>query len=300
MERVILHDDLTFSRIIHGLWRLVEWNMSKEEVVHFIESCLEMGVTTFDHADIYGGYTCEERFGEALALKPSLRENMQIVTKCGIKLMNPNRPPQKLHYYDSSKNHIVTSVDSSLQKLRTDYIDVLLIHRPDYLMDPTEVAEAFRELHATGKVRHFGVSNFTPSQFDLLQSYLDKPLVTNQLELSAGYFDLFQNGTVDHCMLHRVKPMAWSPLNGGAIFTSQTEKHVRLRNTLMDVAKEIGASSIEQVLYAWLLMHPAQIMPIAGSGKLERVALAVDSLSLQLTRENWYEILRASIGKDVD
>lgn len=300
MKRVAVHQDLEFSTIIHGLWRLAEWKLSTNEILRLIEECLALSVTTFDHADIYGRYTCEAMFGEALALKPSLREQMQLVTKCGIKLMTPQRPEQKLNFYDSSKVHILASVDRSLQNLRTDYIDLLLLHRPDPLMNPEEVAEAFTQLRNQGKVRHFGVSNFTPSQYDMLQSYLDLPLVTNQIEISVLHLANMQNGTLDHCLMKRIAPMGWSPLGGGRIFTSEDEPAVRLRKKLTEIAEETGASSIDQVMYAWLLMHPARIMPIVGSGKLERIKTAVEALELTITRQQWFEILKASLGKDVD
>lgn len=153
-------ETLKFSRIIQGFWRLAEWNMTKQELLSFIEECMDMGITTFDHADIYGGYTCEGLFGEALQLKPSLRENMQIVTKCGIAPPSPKFPERYVAHYNTNAEHIIKSAEDSLQNLHTDYIDVLLIHRPDPFMDPNEVAEAFSRLKQEGKVRHFGVSNF--------------------------------------------------------------------------------------------------------------------------------------------
>jgi len=300
MKKITVHQDLQFSAIIHGLWRLAEWKLSAAELLRLIEECLDLGITTFDHADIYGRYTCEGLFGDALALKPSLRQQMQLVTKCGIKLMTPDRPEQKLPFYDTSKVHIVGSVERSLQNLRTDYIDLLLIHRPDPLMNPEEVAEAFTQLRDQGKVRHFGVSNFTTSQFDMLQSYLDMPLVTNQIEISVLHLDNMQNGTLDHCQMKRIAPMGWSPLGGGRMFTSEDERAVRLRQKLTEIAAETGATSIDQIMYAWLLMHPARIMPIVGSGKLERIKTAVNSLDVAITRQHWFEILKASLGKDVD
>ncbi len=300
MERITLANDLHVSRIIHGMWRLAEWNMSDGELLAFVEACVDMGITTFDHADIYGSYTCESLFGKALAQKPSLRAKLQLVTKCGIKLVSPNRPAHKLKSYDTSKAHIVASVENSLKQLRTDYVDLLLIHRPDPLMDPTEVADAFTELHRAGKVRHFGVSNFTPSQYEMLQSYLSLPLVTNQVELSAVHLDKFRDGTIEHCLTRRIPPMAWSPLGGGTIFRSEEERFVRLRRTLAEIAAEIGAASIEQVMYAWLLMHPAKIMPIAGSGKLERVKMAVEALPLRMSREQWFAVWQSSMGREVE
>jgi predicted oxidoreductase len=299
LERIRLAEDLTFSRVIHGLWRLAEWNYSKEEILQLIEFCIEQGITTFDHADIYGGYTCEALFGEALALKPELRDQIEIVTKCGIKLVSKNRPEHRIKHYDTSKQHIIQSVHQSLKNFRTEYIDVLLIHRPDPFMNPEEVAEAFTQLKREGKVRYFGVSNFKRSQFNMLQSYLDFPLVTNQIEISAYHLENIEDGTVDLCQEKRIPPMVWSPLAGGKIFTADDEKAVRLRNTLEKVKEEINATSIDEVLYAWLFVHPARMMPIVGSGKKERILCAVRALELSMNRQQWFEILQSSMGHEV-
>lgn len=299
MQRIQLSDNLSFSRIIHGLWRLSDWNLSDTEVLKLIEDCLEAGITTFDHADIYGNYTCEKKFGDALALKPELREKMEIVTKCGIKLVSDNRPEHRIKSYDTSKEHILASVNQSLENLQTDYIDVLLIHRPDPFMDPIEVADAFKQLQKEGKVRHFGVSNFKRSQFKMLQSHLEFPLITNQIELSAYQLENFKDGTVDLCQEVRLAPMAWSPLAGGSIFASDDERAVRLRSTLEKIAGELGAGGIDEVLYAWLLSHPANIMPIVGSGKMNRIHSAIRSMELSMTREQWFEILQVSMGQEI-
>jgi predicted oxidoreductase len=300
MERIRLHKDLECSRLVYGWWRLAEWNMTTEEIVARIEACLELGITTFDHADIYGDYTCESRFGEALARKPQLREQMELVTKCGIKLTSSRYPQHRLNHYDTSKQHIIDSVHRSLKNFRTDRIDLLLIHRPDPLMNPEEVAEAFALLKKEGKVRHFGVSNFLPSQFDMLQSYVDVPLVTNQVEVSVAQLAQFENGTIDHCLQKRIIPMAWSPVGGGSIFRSQEDRYVRLRESLSVIAQEVYAASIDQVMYAWLLMHPVTMLPIIGSGSFERVKSAVQALDIKLTRQHWFEIRRSSLGRDVD
>ncbi|GGE57370.1 aldo/keto reductase [Priestia taiwanensis] len=299
MNNVNITEELSFSRIIQGFWRLADWKMTNAELVTFMEQCIEVGVTTFDHADIYGDYTCERIFGEALSLKPSLRDEIQIVTKCGIKLPSVNYPDRKVIHYDSSKPHIIESAEQSLRNLQTDYIDVLLLHRPDYLMDPEEIAEAFSVLKKDGKVRSFGVSNFTPSQVAMLQSYVDAPLVTNQIELSAMRTDNMENGTLDFMMQHRMAPMIWSPLAGGRIFHEQTEQAIRLRTTLERIGAEIGAQSLDQLMYAWLLRHPANLMPICGTGKMERVKSAVDALKLHMSQEQWYDVLESSKGYHV-
>ncbi|MHA7136300.1 aldo/keto reductase [Rossellomorea arthrocnemi] len=299
MQRIQMTEDLSFSRIIHGLWRLADWNQSKEDTLSLIQHNIENGITTFDHADIYGSYTCEALFGEALNLQPSLRAKMEIVTKCGIVLPSDNRPEHKTHHYNTSQKHILASVENSLQNLKTDYIDLLLIHRPDPFMNGEEVAEAFTQLKEEGKVRHFGVSNFNDHQWNMLQSYLPFPLITNQIELSAYNLENFEDGTLNLCQEKRVAPMAWSPLAGGAIFRGEDEKAVRLQHTLKKVQEETGAKGIDEVLYAWLLNHPANIMPIVGSGKKERIQHAIDSMSITLNHDQWFEILQTSMGHDV-
>ncbi|GGB48111.1 aldo/keto reductase [Fictibacillus barbaricus] len=300
MKKIQLAEDLQFSQIIHGHWRLAEWNLSPEELLSLMERCIEAGITTFDHADIYGNYMCEELFGQALKLKPSLRDKIQIVTKCGIKLVSEKRPSHTIKSYDTSKEHIISSAENSLQKMNTDYVDVLLIHRPDPFMDPVETAEAFRTLRKDGKVRHFGVSNFSPAQMEMLQREFDGPLVTNQIELSVLHEQPFFDGTVNHLQKEKVKPMAWSPLAGGRLFKGEDEKSQKVKRALEKIAEETEASSIDVVAYAWLLNHPAQIMPIVGSGKMERIQSAVDAANITLSREQWFYILQESMGKDVD
>ncbi|MGM0369922.1 MAG: aldo/keto reductase [Bacillota bacterium] len=299
MNRINLTDDFSMSRLAQGFWRLADWDLNSEERLEFIEELLEIGITTFDHADIYGDYRCEELFGEALALKPKLRAEMELVSKCGIKLISENRPQHEIKSYDTSKEHIIGSVNNSLDKLQTDYLDLLLIHRPDPLMDPDEVATAFKQLKQSGKVNHFGVSNFTPAQFEMLNSKLNFPLVTNQIEISVMSLDNFANGTLEKCQERDVAPMAWSPLAGGRIFTEETEQAQRIRATLNEIKEEVKADSIAQVSYAWLLNHPANIVPIVGSGKLKRVEEAVEATSIELTREQWFKIWQSSTGHEV-
>ncbi|ARK29005.1 aldo/keto reductase [Halalkalibacter krulwichiae] len=299
MDRIQLANDLSFSRLVHGFWRLNEWNQTKEETLDLIKFGLEQGITTFDHADIYGAYTCESLFGEALALEPSLREKMEIVTKCGIVFEATARPQHKSHHYNTSKKHIIESVNNSLRDLKTDYIDVLLIHRPDPFMNPEEVAEAFSKLKTSGKVRYFGVSNFKHHQFTMLQSYVEDKLVTNQIELSPYQLENIEDGTLNLCLEKRVKPMAWSPLAGGKLFTGVDPKSIRLQKALEKVRDEIGAITIDEVAYAWLLAHPAEIMPIIGTSKKERLMRAVQALDYHITLDQWFEILQSSMGHDI-
>jgi predicted oxidoreductase len=288
-----------FSRLVLGFWRLTTWGMTTSDLIRFIEESLELGITTFDHADIYGSYTCEEAFGAALEKAPQLRDSMQLVTKCGIKLISDNRPNHTIMHYDTSVAHIIASAENSLKVLNTDRIDLLLIHRHDPLMDPDDVAEAFSKLRSAGKVLHFGVSNFTPSQLDLLTSRVNVPIVTNQVEFSVMHVEPMFDGTIDMCQKNCISPMAWSSLGGGSLFSGDDERAVRLKNALSVVGASLGDKPIDQVALAWLLNHPTGIVPVLGTGKLERVRSAVESEALELSREQWFAILAASRGIDV-
>ena len=298
MEQVSLSPAVDISRIVHGMWRLTEWNFSNEDTVRFVEQCLEKGIDTFDHADIYGDYTCETLFGDALGAHPALNQKLKIVTKCGIKLLSGNRPDHQVKHYDTSYDHIVWSAENSLKQLKRDNVDVLLIHRPDPFMNPYEVARAFNKLREEGKVKEFGVSNFLPSQFNALQAYLEFPLVTNQVEISVAALQEFENGVIDQCLEYNMAPMAWSPLAGGAVFTAETHRFLTIKNVIHKIAKQLDTST-DRVMYAWLLSHPANIIPIVGSGKIERVQAAVDSLDIELSTQQWFEIWIASKGENV-
>jgi predicted oxidoreductase len=293
---VTLKDGIEVSPVVPGMMRLNEWNLPPESLRGWLTECIEMGVTTFDLADIYGDYTNESRFGDALT--PSLRDRMQIITKCGIMLRSHNRPDTVVKHYDTSYGHIVASVEASLRHLQTDRIDVLLIHRPDPLMDPDAVARAFDDLHRDGKVQHFGVSNFAPGQVDLLESRMDYPLVTNQVQFSVTHLEPLYDGTFDDCLRRRMTPMVWSPLGGGGVFDPQTDRDRELRFALDAVCLELEAS-IDQVALAWIMQHPAGPIPVLGTGKIERVRAALAASELTLSRQQWFTILEASAGHPV-
>ncbi|WP_392384159.1 aldo/keto reductase family oxidoreductase [Marinomonas primoryensis] len=286
------------SRLAQGFWRMEEWNMTSQESLGFIEACLDLGVTTFDHADIYGDYQCETLFGNTLKHKPALRDKMEIITKCGILLPSNSRPDINVHRYNYRAEHILASVDRSLVNLQCEYIDTLLLHRPSPLMDADEVAQAFDLLFTLGKVKHFGVSNFTTNQFDLLQSRLDAPLIINQVELSPLALQHFEDGTLDHVQQHAVTPMAWSPFAGGDIFSGTDEKAKRVQIVLKTVAEEMDCA-VDQVVVAWLLRHPSDICPVMGSGKIARLAAAVDAMTITLSDDDWFRIWVASQGRSV-
>lgn len=299
MNKIKLTKDFEISRIVHGHWRLPDWKMSNQGLLKLTQQAIELGITTFDHADIYGDYSCEKLFGNALNLKKGLRNNIRIITKCGIKLKSNKFPERKSKYYDYSFKHIVSSAENSLKNFRTNYIDLLLLHRPSPFFNPEEVAEAFSYLKKSGKVLYFGVSNFNPRQYEMLNSYTEEKLVTNQVEISPYFIEHFENADIDYFLKERIKPMAWSPAAGGKIFNPQDEKGQRIFRVLSEVTEELKADSIDKVIYSWLLNHPVSIIPIVGSGKIERLKIAAEALSIKMNTEQWFKIYTASTGKNL-
>jgi len=290
---------LQLSPIIAGCMKWGQWGakFSSAQYLQLIENCIAAGITSFDHADIYGDYTVEEEFGEALKQKPHLRLQMQLITKCGIRRFTPNRPEHRINSYDTSKEHIIASVENSLRNLSTDYLDLLLIHRPDPLMHPHEIADAFTQLKQQGKVIHFGVSNFTPTQMDMMMTAFGVEF--NQLEVSVLKLDPFHDGTLDKCIQHYIRPMAWGPLGSGR-FHKEDEDEQNKR--ILAVAQLLAAkydASIDQVLLAFLFKHPAGIIPVLGSTKIERLKSALDAAKINIEREEWFMLWRASTGHEV-
>ncbi|MBI3146774.1 MAG: aldo/keto reductase [Pseudogulbenkiania sp.] len=281
------------SPLVAGMWRLAEWQFSAAELDGYLECCLELGISSFDHADLYGDFRCEALFGAWLKAHPTRRDEIQLVTKCGIKPEDPARGWTVKHY-DTGRAHILASVDNSLRHLGTDYLDLLLIHRPDPLMDPDEVAEAFATLKDTGKVRHFGVSNFSPSQFALLASRT--PLVTNQVEASLRHLEPLFDGSFDQCLERRIRPMLWSPLAGGRLFDASAKP--ALHQALTTLSEELGVSPATLAL-AWLLHHPARPLPIVGSRRLASLHDAARAATLSLERQHWFALLEAAQGHAV-
>jgi len=298
LSRTQLHPDgPEFSRLILGTWRLVDDPaLNAQQTLTLIEEAVEQGITTFDEADIYGNYRSEEVFGQALALKPSLKEKIEVVTKCGIKLTSSRRPTHTIKHYDTSKTHIIASAENSLKLMQLEKIDLLLLHRPDPLLNPDEVAEAFSVLREQGKVLHFGVSNFTVRQFDLLQSRCPVPLVTNQIEISLLHRELLLDGTVDYLLQHQIAPMAWSPFGGGALFDPR-EANPPLQREMERISEKHGGVGTDQLALAWLYRHPANILPILGTKKTERIRAAAEAEKIQLSREDWFALWMAAGGE---
>ncbi len=288
-----------FSQIIAGVMTWGVWGkkLTAKKAANYIDECLALGVTTFDHADIYGHYTTEALFGRATKGKSSLRQQMELISKCGIKLVTPNRPDYKLKSYDTSKAHILSSAEQSLKNLKTDYLDLLLIHRPSPLMHPYEIAEAFNQLKQSGKVLNFGVSNFTPSQFTSLNKFI--PLVTNQIEISLLHDECMLDGTLDQCIQHEIAPMAYSTMAKGVFFANDpTEPVQRIKKLCVKLKKKYRAT-YEELLTAWLLAHPARILPIIGTTKIDRMAAAVRATEISLEREDWFALWEAARGQEV-
>ena len=295
IEKVeLLPNAIKLSKIALGLWRLQDITASK--VLSLIHYAIDLGITSIDQADIYGDYDSQQFFGRALKADKSLRQKLQIVSKAGIILPNSTFSKTGIGHYNTSAQHIVKSVDNTLADLGTDYIDLLLIHRPDPLMHPNELDEVFHKLKQQGKVNYFGVSNFTPSQFDMLKSNMDTPLVTNQVEFSVLQTNPLYDGTFDNCIQHNIKPMIWSPLGGGALFDNSNNATDDIRSVLLDVGNELGGKTIDMIALAWIMMHPSNPVTVIGTLKPERIALSAEASLLKLSKEQWFRILIAAQG----
>ncbi len=268
-------------------------NFSRAEMASLMRYCLEQGITTFDHADIYGGYTNEADFGEAFADSGISRDKIQLITKCGIQYVCEARD-NRIKHYDYSKEYIVWSAETSLKHLKTDYLDLFLLHRPSPLMQPEEVAEAIETLRKQGKIQHFGLSNFTPSQVALIESAI--PVAGNQVEVSLTANDALYDGTLDDCLAHQRLAMAWSPL--GSYFREQDDKQARIRLVMERLTEKYRASEL-QLLLAWLLKHPAYIFPVVGTTDRERLTACITAAGIALETEDWFELLTASQGHKV-
>jgi predicted oxidoreductase len=284
------------SDIVAGAWRMAEWGWSVAQRQAWIEGCISLGLSSFDHADIYGDYQTEPLFGQVLAKAPGLRQRMQLVSKCGIKLVSAQRPDHAIKSYDSSAAHIRAAVDNSLKALRTDYLDLLLIHRPDALMDADEVARCFERLRSQGKVLHFGVSNFTPRQFELLNNRI--ALVTNQIECSPLHLAALHDGTLDQAQQLRLRPMIWSPLAGGRLFSATDNAACRVRPVMQSLAERLGVS-LTTLALAWLMRHPSRPRPVLGTRRINGAQEAVAALKLELSAQDWYLIWQAGAGHEV-
>jgi predicted oxidoreductase len=290
----------TSSPVIAGCMRWGQWgaNMDFDQMRSMIEGCLSMGIDTFDHADIYGGpHATESLFGAVIGERSSLREKIKIITKCGILLPDKTAGFPRIKHYNTSTEYIIRSAEQSLHALKTDHIDLLLIHRPDPLMHPGEVAEAFFQLQRDGKVLRFGVSNFKGAQLRMFHKHW--PVSVNQLQVSIEHPQALFDGSIDTCMELGVDVQAWSPIGGGLIKAESDDERLRKIFAVAEIIAHKYGCQVSQVLLAWVQNHPCGIVPVIGSGKLDRISAAVGSVSLKLDREEWFMLLRASTGRDV-
>jgi len=295
--------DLKSSRLVYGCMRIVGDNSdeSRRKGQEAVRTAYESGFTHFDHADIYGGGKCEELFAEVLSEIPGMRNKIIITGKCGI-IGKGNPEPDYPARYNFSESYILSSVDGILQRLNTDYLDILLLHRPDYLCRAEEVASAFEKLKDSGKIRHFGVSNFRPSQVSLLQKYCPMPLIINQVEINIHNINALLDGTLDQCQEQNITPQAWCPLGGvvypawGSTFTPDDEKRIKA-----EFDRQSAKYQTENwiIMLAWLLKHPARIFPIIGTTNSSRIKASLKALEIDYSREDWYQLLEARNGQPV-
>lgn len=296
MKKIALNQDVSLSQLIYGMWRLGDDpDTSPNHVQAKIEACLAQGITTMDQAAIYGGFMAEEILGNALSQAPQLKDQIEIVTKCDIIAPMGRHSSARVKYYDTSASHINQSVEDSLRLMQIDTIDLLLIHRPDPMMDHHDTGKALDDLVSSGKVKSVGVSNFRPHDWTLLQSAMSTQLVTNQIEISVIANQVFTNGDLAFLQEKGIAPMAWSPLAGGALFDAENKELLNVL-TAIGAAENVDAAA---VAVAWLLAHPANIMPVLGTNNLDRIAKISDALNVKIDRQTWFEIYQAANGHEV-
>lgn len=283
------------SPIISGTmnWGVWDKNLTTKEMENMIQICVENKITTFDHADIYGGYTTEADFGKAFKASKILREKLQLITKCGIQMIAESRT-NKIKHYDYSKEYIIWSVEESLKKLKTDFVDVFLLHRPSPLMQADEIAEAVEKLKAEGKIVDFGLSNFTSSQTELIRQKTE--VSYNQVQFSATHYEAMVDGSLDYMQTHGIRPLSWNPL--GTVFREDTKKTRRLKKLLADLVQKYGFGS-DTLLLAWILKHPSGVIPIAGTVNIARIQALMKAVELEMDKEDWFAIWTESMGDDV-
>jgi predicted oxidoreductase len=284
-----------FSKIIAGTmtWGIWGKNLDKNQMIELMNHCLETGITTFDHADIYGGYTTEAAFGNAFGKSGINRKKIQLISKCGIQLVLENRSA-KIKHYDYSKSHIISSAEQSLKNLKTDYLDLLLLHRPSPLMQADEIAEAIEKLKTEGKILEFGVSNFTPNQTDLIQAKTE--IKYNQIEFSVTHFDAMLNGSLDHMQVNGIQPMCWSPL--GTVFKKDDEKSIRIKKLAKRLSTKYNVE-MDVLLLAWILKHPSGILPVFGTADKTRIANLMKATTIEMELEDWFAFWTESAGNPV-
>jgi len=298
-RRPIAHSSPNFSSMVYGTWRMLDDGSSIQDINRRLQRCQELGITTIDTAEIYGLYTVEEALGKALAISPGLRDKLEIVTKSGIYVPHDGCLDRKVGFYDASEAQIKRSVENSLRLLGTDYVDLFLVHRPDWLTGVDDTAAGLNELLASGKIRSAGVSNYNSAQVSALNSRMDQPLVTNQVEFHLLRMAPTTDGTFDQCQEQRFQPMAWSPLAGGRLFDPTNDAAQRLTKAVAALAPKYDNATLEQFAYAWIMAHPSRPIPVIGTNKIKRIESAAKAASLKLDREDWYALWVAANGYNI-
>ncbi len=288
-----------FSRLVYGTWRILDDAASTDHLLRFLHRCLELGITTLDTAEIYGLYRVEEALGQAFKREPGLRDQFEIVTKSGIYVPCEFHPARRTAFYNAEAARLVKSAEKSLRLMGIEHIDLLLVHRPDWLTSADETAEGLNSLIRSGKVSNAGVSNYNVHQFELLNTRVEQPLVTNQVELNLLATDALHDGTLDQCQRHRIKPMAWSPLAGGRLMDEKTEAGQRLRKVATNLSAKYGDATLDQLAFAWILAHPSQPLPVIGTNKIERLEQTARAAEIELEREDWYALWTAAKGHGI-
>lgn len=288
-----------FSRLVYGTWRILDDGSSLQELNRRLNRCADLGMTTLDTAEIYGLYEVEEALGKALALSPGLRDRLEIVTKAGIYVPNKFHPERRTAFYNATGARLIKSLEKSLRFLGTDRVDLFLVHRPDWLTSADDTASGLNQLLRDGKIASAGVSNYSVTQYDLLNSRMEQPLVTNQVEFHLLHMDPVYDGVFDQCQKLQVRPMAWSPLAGGRLFDATNEAARRLAAEAARLTDKYDGATLEQLAYAWILAHPAQALPVIGTNKVERIESAAQAASIQLEREDWYSLWEAAKGHKI-
>lgn len=285
-----------FSRLAYGTWRILDSKPTPAEILERLKTSADCGITTIDTAEIYGLYQVEESLGAALRMEPAFRNRIEIVSKCGIQFPCPAHPGRRNAHYDATAANIISAAEKSLRLLGTDRLDLFLIHRPDWLTSADETAEALNKLLRDGKILAAGVSNFTVHQFELLNSRMDRPLATNQIEFSLLHMNAMEDGILDQCQRLRILPMAWSPFAGGQLFSTENPASDRIRAAAAEISVRHGGATLEQLALAWIMAHPSRPIPVLGTNQPDRIRAAVKAASIRIDRQDWFVLWTAAKG----
>ncbi len=289
------------SEMVFGTWRLLDCQPPPQtkDILNLLELCLELGITTIDTAEIYGLYTVEAAIGAAFKEKPGLRDQFQIISKCGINVPSEEKKPTKTAHYDASSTNLIHCAEKSLRLLNTDHLDILLVHRPDWLASADDTAVGLDRLVSDGKILHAGVSNYNPTQFDLLSDRVAQALVTNQIEFSLLHRNPLDDGSLAQCEKNRCRPMAWSPLGGGRLFDPNNDAAVRIRQSMAGMRDKYEGANDDTLAFAWVMAHPSKPITILGSNHPDRIRSTAKAIGIKLSYDDWYALWEAAQGHPI-